>query len=86
MIRCEGGNRAEFFPEVGEKVTVDIALPANPAIERRCLHGQATVVRVDGEGRDLRVAVRFEHLQFGLWPESGRLAPEFAEAIERVVM
>ncbi len=84
-IQCMGGIPSDQFPAVGEKVTVDIALPANPAVERRCLCGQATVVRVDdAEGYSL--VVRFDHLHFGRWPEPRLELPHFIEAAEQIVM
>src|ERR1700704_6013280 len=49
-------DRAEH-PRLGETVTVEIELPENPVFGRKCIHCQATVVRIAGEGDEpFRVA------------------------------
>ena len=63
MLCAEGG--AEEQPRVGEVVTVEIELPENPVFGRKCIHCQATVVRVSGEpGQPLRVAFSVNQMKF----------------------
>jgi hypothetical protein len=50
---------------VGEVVTVEIELPENPVFGRKCIHCQATVVRVSGEdGQPCRVAFSVNQMKF----------------------
>ena len=48
LMLCAEGCAGEQ-PRVGEVVTVEIELPENPVFGRKCIHCQATVVRVSGE-------------------------------------
>ena len=64
-------------PRVGEVVTVEIELPENPVFGRKCIHCQATVVRVCGEaGQPLRVAFSVNQMKF---TEYGNPAAELRE-------
>ena len=57
---CTGGQ-----PRIGEVVTVEIELPENPVFGRKCIHCQATVVRVTGEnGQPFRVAFSVNQMKF----------------------
>jgi c-di-GMP-binding flagellar brake protein YcgR len=52
-------------PRIGEVVTVEIELPENPVFGRKCIHCQATVVRVTGEsGQPFRVAFSVNQMKF----------------------
>ena len=52
-------------PRIGEVVTVEIELPENPVFGRKCIHCQATVVRVSGEnGQPFRVAFSVNQMKF----------------------
>src|SRR5437867_9877395 len=52
-------------PKVGEVVTVEIELPENPVFGRKCIHCQATVVRVSAEeGQPCRVAFSVNQMKF----------------------
>jgi hypothetical protein len=52
-------------PRVGEIVTVEIELPENPVFGRKCIHCQATVVRVSGQdGQPFRVAFSVNQMKF----------------------
>ncbi len=52
-------------PRVGEVVTVEIELPENPVFGRKCIHCQATVVRVSAEkGQPFRVAFSVNQMKF----------------------
>jgi hypothetical protein len=52
-------------PRVGEVVTVEIELPENPVFGRKCIHCQATVVRVTGNsGEPCRVAFSVNQMKF----------------------
>jgi c-di-GMP-binding flagellar brake protein YcgR len=52
-------------PKVGEVVTVEIELPENPVFGRKCIHCQATVVRVSGaEGQPYHVAFSINQMKF----------------------
>jgi c-di-GMP-binding flagellar brake protein YcgR len=52
-------------PRIGEVVTVEIELPENPVFGRKCIHCQATVVRVMGEsGQPFRVAFSVNQMKF----------------------
>ena len=63
MFCAEGGTGAQ--PRVGEVVTVEIELPENPVFGRKCIHCQATVVRVSGDsGEPLRVAFSVNQMKF----------------------
>jgi len=64
LISCAEGGAAEQ-PRVGEVVTVEIELPENPVFGRKCIHCQATVVRVSGEkGQPFRVAFSVNQMKF----------------------
>jgi PilZ domain-containing protein len=52
-------------PRVGEVVTVEIELPENPVFGRKCIHCQATVVRVSGNaGEPFQVAFSVNQMKF----------------------
>jgi PilZ domain-containing protein len=52
-------------PRVGEVVTVEIELPENPVFGRKCIHCQATVVRVSGgSGTPFQVAFSVNQMKF----------------------
>lgn len=64
-------------PRVGEVVTVEIELPENPVFGRKCIHCQATVVRVSSDpGQPLRVAFSVNQMKF---TEYGNPAAELQE-------
>jgi PilZ domain-containing protein len=64
LISCTEGCAGEQ-PRVGEVVTVEIELPENPVFGRKCIHCQATVVRVSGEeGQPFRVAFSVNQMKF----------------------
>jgi len=64
LITCAEGYTGEQ-PRVGEVVTVEIELPENPVFGRKCIHCQATVVRVSGEeGQPFRVAFSVNQMKF----------------------
>jgi hypothetical protein len=53
------------LPRIGEQVTVDIELPANHGFGQKCIHCQATVVRVTPvEKNAARVALNVNYMQF----------------------
>jgi c-di-GMP-binding flagellar brake protein YcgR len=49
LMFCANGCVGEP-PRVGEVVTIEIELPENPVFGRKCIHCQATVVRISNEG------------------------------------
>ena len=58
-------DRAEEHPRVGETVTVEIELPENPVFGRKCIHCQATVVRIaGGEEEPFRMAFNISQMKF----------------------
>ena len=58
-------------PRIGEVVTVEIELPENPVFGRKCIHCQATVVRVTGEnGQPFRVAFSVNQMKFTEYADS----------------
>jgi len=64
-------------PRVGEVVTVEIELPENPVFGRKCIHCQATVVRVsDDNGQACRVAFSVNQMKF---TEYANTASQFRE-------
>jgi len=64
-------------PRVGELVTVEIELPENPVFGRKCIHCQATVVRVTGDaGQPFHVAFSVNQMKF---TEYGNPAAQFCE-------
>lgn len=64
-------------PRVGEVVTVEIELPENPVFGRKCIHCQATVVRISGDdGQPFRVAFSVNQMKF---TEYGNPAEQFQE-------
>jgi hypothetical protein len=64
LMLCANGSLGEQ-PRVGEAVTVEIELPENPVFGRKCIHCQATVVRVSGElGQPLHVAFSVNLMKF----------------------
>jgi len=64
LISCAEGFAGEQ-PRVGETVTVEIELPENPVFGRKCIHCQATVVRISNEeGQPFRVAFSVNQMKF----------------------
>lgn len=64
LMLCASGANGEQ-PRVGEVVTVEIELPENPVFGRKCIHCQATVVRVSGNaGEPWRVAFSVNQMKF----------------------
>ena len=64
LMLCGGGSAGEA-PRVGEVVTIEIELPENPVFGRKCIHCQATVVRVSREdGQPFQVAFSVNQMKF----------------------
>jgi hypothetical protein len=64
LMLCAEGCTGEQ-PRIGEVVTVEIELPENPVFGRKCIHCQATVVRVSGEnGQPFHVAFSVNQMKF----------------------
>lgn len=64
LMLCADGGTGEQ-PRVGEVVTVEIELPENPVFGRKCIHCQATVVRVSHEdGQPFQVAFSVNQMKF----------------------
>ena len=64
LMLC-GDSSAGEQPRVGEVVTVEIELPENPVFGRKCIHCQATVVRVSREdGQAFQVAFSVNQMKF----------------------
>jgi len=64
LMLC-GDSGAGEQPRVGEVVTVEIELPENPVFGRKCIHCQATVVRVSREdGQPFQVAFSVNQMKF----------------------
>ena len=64
LMICAEGISGEP-PRVGEVVTVEIELPENPVFGRKCIHCQATVVRISGDdGQPFRVAFSVNRMKF----------------------
>jgi hypothetical protein len=64
LVSCADGYTGEP-PQVGEVVTVEIELPENPVFGRKCIHCQATVVRVSREeGQPFHVAFSVNQMKF----------------------
>jgi c-di-GMP-binding flagellar brake protein YcgR len=64
LMLCADTCRGEQ-PRIGEVVTVEIELPENPVFGKKCIHCQATVVRVTGEsGQPFRVAFSVNQMKF----------------------
>lgn len=58
-------DRAGEHPRVGETVTVEIELPENPVFGRKCIHCQATVVRIaNDEEQPFRMAFNISQMKF----------------------
>jgi len=63
VIFPPGGSAEQ--PKVGEVVTVEIELPENPVFGRKCIHCQATVVRVGGsDGEPVQLAFSVNQMKF----------------------
>ena len=63
MICAPGGNAEQ--PKLGEVVTVEIELPENPVFGKKCIHCQATVVRVGGhDGEPVQLAFSINQMKF----------------------
>jgi PilZ domain len=52
------------MPEIGEMVTVEIDLPANHSFSKKCIHCQATVLRITRENRTAKLALSISHMKF----------------------
>lgn len=71
LMVCAAGCSGEQ-PRVGEVVTVEIELPENPVFGRKCIHCQATVVRVSGDmGEPFRVAFSVNQMKFTEYENPG---------------
>ena len=76
LMMCAEGCSGEP-PRVGEVVTVEIELPENPVFGRKCIHCQATVVRISSDdGQPFRVAFSVNQMKF---TEYGNPAQQFRE-------
>ena len=75
-------DRSSDHPRIGETVTVEIELPENPVFGRKCIHCQATVVRIASEGDEpFRVAFNITQMKFTEY--AGRIST-FEEAAANV--
>lgn len=64
LMHCPEGTAGDP-PRVGEVVTVEIELPENPVFGRKCIHCQATIVRVSGgAGQPFQVAMSINQMKF----------------------
>ena len=64
LMYCTDGSAGEQL-RVGEFVTVEIELPENPVFGRKCIHCQATIVRISGEkGHPFHVAFSVNQMKF----------------------
>ena len=64
-VVSNGNGRPAEMPDVGELVTVEVELPANHGFARKCIHCQATVVRVSDEGEDaVRLGLSVGYMKF----------------------
>ena len=64
LMICPPGGNAEQ-PKLGEVVTVEIELPENPVFGKKCIHCQATVVRVGGhDGEPVQLAFSINQMKF----------------------
>ena len=87
LIRCLGANKGSDLPQEGDILIIDVALPENISLRRRCFHGRAGVVRVTAsDAGELFLAVRFENLRFGVWSGIRVVQPEWADPVESVLM
>ena len=79
MIRCHLELTERRLPEEGETVRVEIALAESDRARRRCVCGNATVVRFAAEGEgEILVAVEFGRLEFGVWRDHPVELEQFA--------
>ena len=70
LMICPPGENAEQ-PKVGEVVTVEIELPENPVFGRKCIHCQATVVRVGGNSHEpIQLAFSINQMKFAEYVSS----------------
>ena len=75
-VFSNGGTRAADVPRVGELVTVEVELPANHGFGRKCIHCQATVLRVSEENDGVRIAFGINYMKFrDVGEESGAGQP-----------
>ncbi|MBZ5596145.1 MAG: PilZ domain-containing protein [Acidobacteriia bacterium] len=64
LMFCSDGGAAGQL-RVGEVVTVEIELPENPVFGRKCIHCQATVVRIsDDKGQPFQIAFSVSQMKF----------------------
>lgn len=69
LMLCTSDGHAEQ-PRIGEVVTVEIELPENPVFGRKCIHCQATVVRVArNKNEPFRVAFNINQMKFSEYSE-----------------
>ncbi len=72
LIALGKGQTEAGLPSVGDLLTVDILLPANHAFGRKCMHCQATVVRVTkSEDAAARLALRIHKMSFQSCEKAG---------------
>ena len=65
LIVCDGLQPPSEMPRVGEAVVIEIELPVNHNFVQKCMHCQATVVRVSGgSGEAPRIALSINQMQF----------------------
>lgn len=59
-------------PRVGELVTVDLELPVNHTFGRKCMHCEATAMRIStAENGPARVALNIDRMEFRNWVSDG---------------
>jgi len=59
--------RGHELPSEDEVLEIELALPGNGPGKRRCVRGEASVVRVAGDHEAPQLAVQFGKLGFGVW-------------------
>jgi len=65
LVAWRGEGAALPVPGVGQIITVEVELPANPGFGQKCIHCQGTVLRVTDSGQGFpRVAMRVNYMDF----------------------
>lgn len=64
-VLSNGSGAPAELPRVGELVTVEVDLPANHGFARKCIHCQATVIRITEAGEAaVRISLNINYMKF----------------------
>jgi hypothetical protein len=85
LLMWPEGPSAPPMPRLGQLVTVNIELPADHGFGRKCIHCQASVVRLqpaNGGPGGVKVALKINYMKFGEIHDNIRALNDFQTFLE----